>query len=604
MEKDNHIALSFCFFGRNDNYTPDFLYRLTTTINFLAHSAKMVNSLDSIEILIVDWASEKHLKDSINLTPEGAQLARFIYIPILETVKYSAIGIPGNICANIALRRAKGLLVGVCGAEVLIPYSSIMSLLSLIENKGGVTSFDSTLYVCGRYRLPIEWVMSQPDIAQWQSYLLRNSWQIKQEPARGSFLTGNAGLFLIPRKILHESRGLLEELDPYWGWNDVEYTMRVISRYECVDLNSFGVTVFDMEHFSVKGDRSKIVKQPAKRLLSQHFCANDLNWGGKNLPIMIEKAESYSSLLESNFSNSSLIEETMLSNDILRKFFIWMSDHLVELPDEHEVTIIYILFQFVKKRNLLFYKEYGINQGHSFYLVGFLFKHSSLIGIDNWLMGGGEHGPDHIAYNLTTPVMQHAGHLRIINKNLLNDAVSSLSSIEYDDLNGVVLYRISDDDDLDSMQLILNNDIKYNDLMLIGARSRGLAEHILKVEFHLSLYSLITDDFSLLSHRSADVSYEGEQHLLFELSLLKHNSTNLTGLTNSVLFEKLLALKGKQLVIWGITPLTELIWPHISDNVVSVMTENLTECAPYRGKSISHNFSDFYNAELTIVRTF
>ena len=165
--------LSFCFYGRNDNYSPDFIYRLSTTINFLAESADHLGRLQDIEIVVVDWASQAALKDAVQLSTRGATVSRFIMADRELADRFQENVLPGNLCANIALRRATGQLVTICGAEVLVPSTSLASLFAVLEGKTTINHPLEYLYVCGRYRLPIEWVVKQPKVEQWQNYLLK-----------------------------------------------------------------------------------------------------------------------------------------------------------------------------------------------------------------------------------------------------------------------------------------------------------------------------------------------------------------------------------------------------------------------------------------------
>jgi len=602
--KNSTKLLSFCFFGRNDNYTPDFLYRLSTTINFLAHSAKIAGRLDALEILIVDWASENRLKDSVSLSVDGIKVANFLYVPSEYTAEYSNRGIPGNICANIALRRAQGKLVGVCGAEVLIPASALTALFNIIDNKSSITDFEQNLYVCGRYRLPIEWVTSKPSIEEWQNYLQLNSWRIQQEPGRGSFLTGNAGLFLIPKKMLHQSQGLLEALDPFWGWNDVEYTMRAISKYSCIDLNSSGVTIYDMEHFQTVGERSKIVKQPAKRLLSQNFCANDENWGGNLLPIESEKASPINTQLIQSVNRRDILNQAELLEEKLNVFALWMADHLVELPNKSELSLLIKLFNIVKNKNVLYYKEFGINQGHSFYLMGFLFKHSTLVGIDHWTMGGGEYGPDHIAYNFTTPVMQHNGHLRLVNQNLLTGKSLPKNNIDNTIKNGLILYRISEDDNVESIISTLNDDINKHDIVLFGPSSHDLGKLIQEKSHRFQFLAAEDNELCVLTQRELKTNFYVQEKLISSMLLFSKIGMNLAEIPMNDLFTQLKSLIGKPIIIWGTSALTELVWPHINENVIGVIGSQTYLDEKYKGKPLIELTDKKLMSGALLVRTF
>lgn len=571
--------LSFVMSGRNDNYTPDFLYRLSTTINFLSESAKQSGKIDQIEIIIVDWSSEQKLKDHVQLSECALSITQFIYIPDTYTDQYHKGVFSGNLGPNIALRRAQGKFVSFCGAEVLIPASSVYAMCQLADGKLPVSEPNEKLYVCGRYRLPSQWVMSQPTTQEWQKYLENNSWRIVQEPGRGSFLTGNAGLLLIPRKMLHQSQGLLQDLDPYWGWNDVEYTSRVLSKFPCVDLNSNGVTIYDMEHFNCIGDRQTAVKKPAPRLLCQSFAANDKNWGAGDTEFCIEYSEKRPMI---GFKQDFYHLVPGVSIDRFNQFSIWMADNLTVLPDQQEIQLLATLFHYFKQKNILFFKEYGINQGHTFYLFAFMFKHCHLIGIDNWREGGGEYGVDHIAYNLTTSVMDHLGHLRLINRNLIDDTFNSLALLENNHHDGVVICRVEKSMSSTDFLTMLKNDFTHHHVVVVGKYAKACLnqtelDYTQLVENYAYIVSDIIDDFAPPTEISS-------------VEILLNRAVNVSCLSAVDLLSKLDQLN--QIVLWGNNELSRLISAYKRDDVVKIVN-TLEDAIKYSATN-----------EIKIVRTF
>ena len=543
--------ISFCFFGRNDNYTPDFLYRLSTTINFIAASAEQINALTRVEIVVVDWASDMPLSQVVSLSPAGAQIAKFVYVDQQTAETYSDSALPGNVCANIGLRRAKGRLITVSGAEILLPSTSLSSLFAVIEKQTFIENPDDHLYVCGRYRIPAQWVLSQPDVKGWQQYLLKNSWRIEKEPGRGGFLTGNAGLFIIPKKLLQSATGLLEELDPHWGWNDVEYTVRATAKVPCVDLNALGVTVFDMEHFKTSGTRTKIVKQPAPRLLADSFKANPDNWGAAQVCF----SEQFATPEKNNCLDRAQLQPTA-NIGALFDFYIWMSDYLVHLPDEQESEFLVRYAQFLCQANLLYYKEYGINCGHSFYLTAFFNKFSHLIGVDTWQEGGGEKGVDHIAWNLTTPAINHLGYLRLVNQRLVDD-YTDITAYEADEINGVVCFRV-DEYDVEILVKLIQLEIKKHRIMLVGKTLTTLIEHpkLSKYSWHdvLTDYAVFSEPFTTDTNMLEDLA---------TVNALLHCGQDLTGLTSHDVVSTLEKLNDERIILWSTTSLGQLIMAYL-----------------------------------------
>lgn len=72
--------LSICMVGRNDDYMPDFIYRITTTLNFIAESARIADVLSQLELVVVDWKSQEPLSTVVPLSKEAKQITRFVYV--------------------------------------------------------------------------------------------------------------------------------------------------------------------------------------------------------------------------------------------------------------------------------------------------------------------------------------------------------------------------------------------------------------------------------------------------------------------------------------------------------------------------------------------
>ncbi|REL34840.1 hypothetical protein DXX92_05395 [Thalassotalea euphylliae] len=542
---------------------------MSTTINFLANAAQELGKLNELEIVVADWGSDEKLVHALSLSQAGAQITRFIYVSQEITSRYKSNALPGNIGANIALRRAKGKLVSISGAEILVPARALEALFKQAEK----SDYQQRLIVCGRFRLPAQWVLAQPCVLEWQGYLERNSWQLAKEPGRGSFLTGNAGLFVFPQEMLHESTGLFEALDPYWGWNDVEYTMRALSRYQSVDLHSEGVTVFDMEHFHFAGTRNTVMKKIAPRLLSQSFNANGNDWGAGLVELECSKAEpkvvSNGATVVSKNELEKLLPEIELSR--FQSFFTWFCDYVEEELSVGEIHHLVSVFNIVKNRNILRFKEFGCTNGFSYYLMHFLFEHLNSVGADHWLSGGGEWGPDHMVYNLTTPGMGHKGQAVLVNHSL--EADNRLAS-KLVGANGLVIFRTDSAVEWSAIENEVYAELANHDLILIGECAEKIIESLKKQLPSLSKVSC--GDLHYFSHEPiALAELEKNVELIPHLNQLAHNSSNWGEHSAEVLMEEIAKLDTQEIVLWYFDEAQfRLIWPHVENNVVAVINSS------------------------------
>jgi len=121
--------LSFVMHGRNDNFMGDFLWRLGTTINIISRSAKKLERLKDIEIIVVDWNSENPLHKVVQLVPEAKEITKFIPVPLEVAVPAQKdTHYPDSIVANTGLRRANGEFICQTGSDVLFTTSTLNSL--------------------------------------------------------------------------------------------------------------------------------------------------------------------------------------------------------------------------------------------------------------------------------------------------------------------------------------------------------------------------------------------------------------------------------------------------------------------------------------------
>jgi hypothetical protein len=72
--------VSVVIIGRNDNFRGDALYRLSTSLSFLAQSAAHAGILDEVEIIVVDWISERPLSSEVALAPEARRATAFLAV--------------------------------------------------------------------------------------------------------------------------------------------------------------------------------------------------------------------------------------------------------------------------------------------------------------------------------------------------------------------------------------------------------------------------------------------------------------------------------------------------------------------------------------------
>ena len=152
-----NCVLSLILCSRNDNFQGNSLWRLQTTLNYLAESYIALNRKYQIEVLVVDWGSEIPLRKDLLLLKEAAEITRFIEISPQFAKKHQADSPFAEVLAlNIAVRRAKGEYIGRIDQDTLVTTSFFRIFFSLY-NATIKTAFslDNSFFFCRKAWNPI-----------------------------------------------------------------------------------------------------------------------------------------------------------------------------------------------------------------------------------------------------------------------------------------------------------------------------------------------------------------------------------------------------------------------------------------------------------------
>ncbi|MDQ7821502.1 MAG: hypothetical protein RDV48_01770 [Candidatus Eremiobacteraeota bacterium] len=279
MSDNGQKLLTLVVTGRNDTYYGNFIYRISTCINFLAYNLAKLDKLDDLEVMVTDWGSDVPLSRALTLTAEGARLARFVYVPREITRRKRPDGDFYPSCAiNTSIRRGQGKYLMIFDADSLFPLYSVKGVIDLLEGRLSLPlDVEKAFFFFSRHQVPWELVQREPSIAEWERYLALNIGLLPRDQGP-SGLGGRGAGQLMHRSIWHECRGYNESLIGQ-GWIDVEYTLRVTQRYPWMDLSGIGVALFHMKHWrgSIQGLWPNAVQNPT--VVSPAPCANDEDWG-------------------------------------------------------------------------------------------------------------------------------------------------------------------------------------------------------------------------------------------------------------------------------------------------------------------------------------
>ncbi|HLG14358.1 MAG TPA: class I SAM-dependent methyltransferase [Blastocatellia bacterium] len=426
--------LSICMTGRDDDYMPDFRYRITTTLNYIARNLKRLGRLDCVELVVTDWGSEIPMAQSLPLTPEAAQICRFVYVPlaVIRTVQEDVNGFHVSLATNAGLRRACGEFVLISAADTLIPQHSLDSLLSLLEGKHGLPiDVCKTYFMLRRYQVQSSFVGRQPDLDEWDRYLLLNSSGLQSEDAALFGVSKGAGGLMMSRALWYELGGLDERLDG-WGWNDIELGLRVSQRYPWLELSSVGIWLLHMEH-PANGKRDSAVRHKLNPpAYSSVFRANDAAWGLGDYGIEIGPRCVAEQRPEPQSQPVSQAAEIGAWKRSSRGILAEMSsaevrDHVTRVAGLADRTGWYIgsgdaeplffLSWYCMRRHPRRYMEFGLKQGLSAAAVAALCPSVEIYAAARWEGVLKGNAPKNIATALRR-IAGHEGYLRFINGDI------------------------------------------------------------------------------------------------------------------------------------------------------------------------------------------
>jgi hypothetical protein len=253
------------------------LWRLTTTIDLLASSLERLGRLEDVEVLVVDWGSAVPLHRVLGLSPAGQSITRFLVVP--PEVHHEVRGdsdFPDSIALNVGVRRARGRFICQLGNDVLLTVPFCAGLLDILDGRSLLRGrAEETLMLFRRKHIPYEVVEKSPTVDTLTEFITRFDSHLPAEPL-SFFLYGSSGGMLMSRRLWFTCRGFNESL-PYWGWNDIDLSLRVRLRHHLFPLDG-GLFVYHLQHYSAPGDK------PLRRhRLNPHvfspFEVNPASWG-------------------------------------------------------------------------------------------------------------------------------------------------------------------------------------------------------------------------------------------------------------------------------------------------------------------------------------
>lgn len=291
---------SLVTFGRNDNYNPDFLYRLQTMLNFNARALEKIGRLDDVEFVVVDWGSEFPLRKALALDAPAAEATVFLELSPEAASRVSDVpnGMHTTRASNTGIRRARGQFVGFQGADLLTTGASWRALLSALEDRhDDFPALSRSVLLVPRRTVPWTFVARQPEVDRWERWLLTCSQVTPEPPLTYTFFPGvggGMGIIILHRDLWREVNAL-EESFPSWGYSDNDLVLRVSAHHPWLDAGTYGVVCYKMEH-APHGMRGRLLKGGGTAIdrnrpwITTSLASRYADWGLPHLALEPKKA--------------------------------------------------------------------------------------------------------------------------------------------------------------------------------------------------------------------------------------------------------------------------------------------------------------------------
>lgn len=299
MSSYNVPALSFILCSRNDRYMGNSVWRLQTTLDFLAANVSAAGKESEVEIVVADWGSEIPLSDALVLTPDAAALTSFLWIPpAIASDLQGDSPFPEVLALNAAAKRAKGDFIGRIDQDTLVGTRFLETFFALREGRQKVAvPMEAALFFSNRRSIPYGISAQSPGLDDLHRLVRLAGGRMRIEKDYNlPFWSQAVGIWLLHRSLWWECGGYDERLRHH-NWMETDMIVRLKEKYPIVNLGE--LVACDFYHLAhdnyytrgqgrqSKRKRNPIVRHDAPR---EHLNPNGDTWGLSNVLFVPRRA--------------------------------------------------------------------------------------------------------------------------------------------------------------------------------------------------------------------------------------------------------------------------------------------------------------------------
>lgn len=271
------MLISILIPGKNDNFRYNGTQTLEFNLNQTLDNIESMN-VDDVELILCDWGSEQKIVDSV--FKRRHKNFKCVYVNPEIAKKYNGRGNYSIVHSiNTAFRYSRGNYVCFWDSDCFVLLDSFIKLYNFVEEMK--KNQDYNFYWGSRFNIPYESYThfeTHRDLVE----KIKNGIQVTHDKiGNGNQFMGTSISLLMNRDLWHDSTGWYEKL-PYWGWQDIEFHRRLMTKYNFGgDLEDSGMYFFHLTQ-PIKNDGRKNNHLSNPQINAPMFKANPEDWGLNN----------------------------------------------------------------------------------------------------------------------------------------------------------------------------------------------------------------------------------------------------------------------------------------------------------------------------------
>ncbi|MGQ0576765.1 MAG: hypothetical protein ACT4RN_21575 [Pseudonocardia sp.] len=261
-DPDRRVLLSLVLCSRNDSFQGDSLWRLGTSLNYLARQLAALGRLADVEVIVTDWGSAVPLREVTALTGEAESVVRFLTVGVdLARQQQGDSPFAEVIAINAAVRRARGEYIGRIDQDTLVGRRFLEWFFDAVEHPRGEPAMESTVMVSNRRRIPYHFAVATPPFPVVERYIDAFGASLLPRmtpPPADRYWQCYIGILLFHRKLWEECEGY-DESFLYYGFMEFDLFLRLRTAYEGRNIGPLvGHDFFHLDH--VRAWRVKVAQ--------------------------------------------------------------------------------------------------------------------------------------------------------------------------------------------------------------------------------------------------------------------------------------------------------------------------------------------------------